>query len=265
MTIEVGRGRRRHRHDQRHRAGRRGWRGDREPGRRRRTQDDWSQGRRRCGATRRRRARRHPARLARLPSTLAPVPGRVARAARPASRRPGIDHVVLAGMGGSSLAPEVIAATAGVRLTVLDTTDAGQVAAAIADRLEHTVLVVSSKSGGTLETDSHRRAYEQAFRDAGIDPAQRIVVVTDPGSPLEAAVAGGRLPGVPRRPQRRRPLQRAVRLRAGAERARRRRRRRAARRRGRVARRLSTATTTTPASPSAPCSVRPASPAATRS
>ena len=99
----------------------------------------------------------------------------------------GLDHVVLAGMGGSSLAPEVIAATAGVRLTVLDTTDAGQVASAIADHLERTILVVSSKSGGTLETDSHRRAYERAFRDAGIDPRERIVVVTDPGSPLEAS------------------------------------------------------------------------------
>jgi glucose-6-phosphate isomerase len=99
----------------------------------------------------------------------------------------GLDHVVLAGMGGSSLAPEVIAATAGVRLTVLDTTDAGQVASAIADHLDRTVLVVSSKSGGTIETDSHRRAYEQAFREAGIDPAERIVVVTDPGSPLEKA------------------------------------------------------------------------------
>jgi glucose-6-phosphate isomerase len=107
----------------------------------------------------------------------------------------GVDHVVLAGMGGSSLAPEVIAATSGVRLTVLDTTDAGQVAAAIADRLEQTVVVVSSKSGGTLETDSHRRTYEQAFRDAGIDPAGRIVVVTDPGSPLEvsARAAGYRV------------------------------------------------------------------------
>jgi len=99
----------------------------------------------------------------------------------------GIDHVVLAGMGGSSLAPEVIAATAGVRLTVLDTTDAGQVGAAIADHLQRTVLVVSSKSGGTLETDSHRRVYEHAFRAAGIDPAARIVVVTDPGSSLETA------------------------------------------------------------------------------
>jgi glucose-6-phosphate isomerase len=96
----------------------------------------------------------------------------------------GVDHVVLAGMGGSSLAPEVIAATYGVELTTLDTTDPGQVAAAIADRLDRTVVVVSSKSGGTIETDSHRRAFEQAFRDAGIDPVERIVVVTDPGSPL---------------------------------------------------------------------------------
>jgi glucose-6-phosphate isomerase len=99
----------------------------------------------------------------------------------------GLDRLVLAGMGGSSLAPEVIAATAGVRLTVLDTTDAHQVASAIADDLDRTVLVVSSKSGTTIETDSHRRAYEYAFREAGIDPARRIVVVTDPGSPLEKA------------------------------------------------------------------------------
>ncbi len=52
--------------------------------------------------------------------------------------------------------------------------------------------MVSSKSGSTMETDSQKRAYEQAFRDAGIDPTQRIVVVTDPGSPLdEAARADG--------------------------------------------------------------------------
>jgi glucose-6-phosphate isomerase len=100
-------------------------------------------------------------------------------------RAEGVDHVVLAGMGGSSLAPEVICRTAGVELVTLDTTDPGQVAAAIADRLDRTVLVVSSKSGGTVETDSHRRAYEQAFTEQGIDPKQRIVVVTDPGSPLQ--------------------------------------------------------------------------------
>ncbi|MCW2602849.1 MAG: pgiA, partial [Pseudonocardiales bacterium] len=38
---------------------------------------------------------------------------------------------------------------------------------------------------GTVETDSHRRVYEAAFRAAGIDPAERIVIVTDPGSPFE--------------------------------------------------------------------------------
>ena len=53
-------------------------------------------------------------------------------------RADGVDHVVLAGMGGSSLAPEVIAATYGVELTALDTTDPGQIAAALSDRLAGT-------------------------------------------------------------------------------------------------------------------------------
>jgi glucose-6-phosphate isomerase len=97
----------------------------------------------------------------------------------------GLDHVVLCGMGGSSLAPEVICATAGVELTVLDSSDPGQVRAALADRLERSVVVVSSKSGSTVETDSQRRAYVQAFSQAGLDPTRRIVVVTDPGSPFD--------------------------------------------------------------------------------
>jgi len=97
----------------------------------------------------------------------------------------GVDRVVLAGMGGSSLAPEVITATAGVPLVVLDTTDPAQVADALAGDLDRTVLVVSSKSGGTVETDSHRRIFEQAFTANGIDAKSRIVVVTDPGSPLQ--------------------------------------------------------------------------------
>jgi len=104
----------------------------------------------------------------------------------------GLDHIVLAGMGGSSLAPEVITRTARVELTVLDSTEPGQVAAALRDRLAESALVVSSKSGSTVETDSQRRVYEQAFRDAGIDPTTRIIVVTDPGSPLdESARAAG--------------------------------------------------------------------------
>ncbi|MDG4796698.1 glucose-6-phosphate isomerase [Micromonospora sp. WMMD1082] len=103
-----------------------------------------------------------------------------------------LDHVVLAGMGGSSLAPEVIARTTGRPLTVLDTTDPGQVRAALSDRLERTVVVVASKSGTTVETDSHRRAYWQAFLDAGMTEAEagrHFVIVTDPGSPLEAVAA----------------------------------------------------------------------------
>jgi glucose-6-phosphate isomerase len=96
----------------------------------------------------------------------------------------GVDRVVLAGMGGSSLAPEVITGTAGTPLTVLDTTDPGQVADALAGDLQRTLVVVSSKSGGTVETDSHRRIFAKAFSEAGIDAARRIVVVTDPGSPL---------------------------------------------------------------------------------
>ena len=99
----------------------------------------------------------------------------------------GIDRVVLAGMGGSSLAPEVITRTAGVPLVVLDSTEPGQVRAALDGDLSRTVLVVSSKSGGTVETDSQRRAFEAAFTAAGLDATRHIVVVTDPGSPLEKA------------------------------------------------------------------------------
>jgi len=99
----------------------------------------------------------------------------------------GVNHIVLGGMGGSSLAPEVITKTMDVELTVLDSTAPGQVLSALNDRLETSALVVSSKSGSTVETDSQRRAYEYAFTEAGIDPRERIIVVTDPGSPLDAS------------------------------------------------------------------------------
>ncbi len=99
----------------------------------------------------------------------------------------GLTRVVLCGMGGSSLAPEVICEAAGVDLVVLDSSQPDFVASALHERLDETVVVVSSKSGGTVETDSQKRIFEQAFTDAGIDPAGRIVVVTDPGSPLSEA------------------------------------------------------------------------------
>jgi hypothetical protein len=98
----------------------------------------------------------------------------------------GLDRFVLAGMGGSSLAPEVITRTYGVDLVVLDATEPTQVLSALNDDLERTVLIVSSKSGSTVETASQRKVFEKAFGDAGYtDLADRIVVVTDPGSPLD--------------------------------------------------------------------------------
>ena len=106
---------------------------------------------------------------------------------RDALRSEGVTRIVLCGMGGSSLAPEVIAGTAGVELTVLDSTDPDQVRAALAERLAETAIVVSSKSGSTVETDSQRRVFEKAFNDAGIDANSRIIIVTDPGSPLDKA------------------------------------------------------------------------------
>ncbi|PVZ59549.1 glucose-6-phosphate isomerase [Arthrobacter sp. H-02-3] len=108
-------------------------------------------------------------------------------ALRDALKADGVTRIVLCGMGGSSLAPEVIAGTAGVELTVLDSTDPEQVSAALVDRLAETAIVVSSKSGSTVETDSQRRIFEQAFTDAGIDAKSRIIIVTDPGSPLDKA------------------------------------------------------------------------------
>lgn len=100
--------------------------------------------------------------------------------------REGVTRFVLAGMGGSSLAPEVITRSAGVELFVLDSTDPEMVTKALED-LEHTALIVSSKSGSTVETDSARRVFIDAFQRAGVDAPSRIVVVTDPGSPMDSA------------------------------------------------------------------------------
>ena len=102
-------------------------------------------------------------------------------------RARGLTRIVLCGMGGSSLAPEVITRTEGVRLVVLDATHPTQVSRVVDTDIEETVVVVSSKSGSTVETDSQKRAFEAAFTAVGIDPVSRIVIVTDPGSPLDIA------------------------------------------------------------------------------
>ena len=96
----------------------------------------------------------------------------------------GLTRVVLCGMGGSSLAPEVIAKTSGVELVVLDSTDPSQIRDALSGDLGKTIVVVSSKSGSTVETDSQKRSFEAAFDIAGIDKTARIFIVTDPDSPM---------------------------------------------------------------------------------
>jgi hypothetical protein len=91
-----------------------------------------------------------------------------------------IDDVVLAGMGGSSLAPEVLRTAFGRgRFHVLDTTHPKAIRRLLETLdFDRTLVVVSSKSGGTLETRSHF----DLFWEKG---ARRFVVITDPGSPLE--------------------------------------------------------------------------------
>ncbi len=106
-------------------------------------------------------------------------------------RADGIDRVLLVGMGGSSLYPEVLARTAatpsGLDLTILDTTHPTAVARARADfDPQRTLLVASSKSGGTIETRSHLERFWADLVDAlGADEAGRhVVAITDPGSAL---------------------------------------------------------------------------------
>jgi glucose-6-phosphate isomerase len=100
-------------------------------------------------------------------------------------------NVILCGMGGSSLGPEVIAQTFSKKLFVLDSTDPNYVGHALAFDLAKSVVVVSSKSGSTIETSSQRALFEGAFKDAGLNPVDHMVFVTDPGSPLDKQVREG--------------------------------------------------------------------------
>jgi transaldolase/glucose-6-phosphate isomerase len=101
-------------------------------------------------------------------------------------RDEGFTDVVLLGMGGSSLGPEVIRAShaelqRGLRGHVLDTTDteAIRVLESSLD-LSKTFFLVSSKSGGTLETLSYMAHFYAATGERG----SQFAAVTDPGSPL---------------------------------------------------------------------------------
>ena len=103
-------------------------------------------------------------------------------------------HVLLLGMGGSSLGPEV---QAGVleptpsraefgELIVLDSTDPGRIRdVEEAIDFETTLVIVSSKSGGTLETALLRDYFWCRFEEDSVAAKDRFFVITDPGSALQ--------------------------------------------------------------------------------
>jgi transaldolase / glucose-6-phosphate isomerase len=110
------------------------------------------------------------------------------------ARKEGFTNVLLLGMGGSSLAPEVMARTLGIAdgyldLDVLDSTDPGAVLA-YRDQLDpaKTLFIVATKSGGTAETLSFFKFfYNHVAEKLGKDAAgEHFIAITDPGSKLES-------------------------------------------------------------------------------
>src|SRR5437764_1932749 len=108
-------------------------------------------------------------------------------------KQDGFNEAVLLGMGGSSLGPEVLAATLGrqngwPRLRILDSTIPAQIKALEADLdLGRTLFIVSSKSGGTTEPNILKdyffaKVAEKAGKDLAVRP---FIAITDPGSALE--------------------------------------------------------------------------------
>ncbi len=105
----------------------------------------------------------------------------------------GFSHVLLLGMGGSSLCPEVLAMTFGKvngypALHVLDSTDPAQIKAVEAKiDLAHTLFIVASKSGSTLEPNIFKQYFFARVREAlGPEAAgSRFIAITDPNSKLQ--------------------------------------------------------------------------------
>ena len=125
-----------------------------------------------------------------LPLTMAPKIGDLTQFSHDVASE-GFTDVVVLGMGGSSLAPEVFQTTFGnaaghPRLSVLDCTHPAAVTA-LADALDisRTLFVVSSKSGTTTEMLSFFYYFWARLTEMGADPGPHFVAVTDPGTPLE--------------------------------------------------------------------------------
>ena len=108
-------------------------------------------------------------------------------------RSRGFRHVMVCGMGGSSLCPEVLARTFGQQegfpeLLVLDSTDP-DVIAAFASRIdiEHCLFIIASKSGSTTEPNVFCKYWYGEVSKRLENPGQNFIAITDPGSPLVKA------------------------------------------------------------------------------
>jgi glucose-6-phosphate isomerase len=108
----------------------------------------------------------------------------------------GFTHILLLGMGGSSLCPEVFSRTFGIQagfpeLLVLDSTDPVQIKS-FRDKIDpaRTLFCVSSKSGTTLEANIYMQYfYDETRKVVGNDAGHHFIAITDPGSKLEGVAA----------------------------------------------------------------------------
>ena len=99
----------------------------------------------------------------------------------------GFTDVLLMGMGGSSLAPEVLAITFGkANFHILDSTVPAQVKA-VEDKLDlsRTLFIVASKSGSTLEPNCFKQYFFDRVSQISDEPGKQFVAITDPGSKME--------------------------------------------------------------------------------
>jgi len=101
------------------------------------------------------------------------------------ARSKNLTEVILCGMGGSSLAAEVIAKTYKKSLVILDSTHPDQIRNCLPKSPANSVIIISSKSGTTIETISHLKYFAQYLTDQGLKAADHLVIVTDPGTELD--------------------------------------------------------------------------------
>jgi transaldolase/glucose-6-phosphate isomerase len=131
-----------------------------------------------------------------VPRAMVGVIPRLTRFADEVSRD-GFTHVVLLGMGGSSLAPEVLRTIVGIApgrpaFTMLDSTDPAAIAA-VECPLDRTLFVLASKSGTTIEPNSLAAYFHEQLSRAGVpSPASRFIAITDPGTELATRASAER-------------------------------------------------------------------------